>query len=416
MEAVVPRNLAKTFTKAVVCLAKCGDELFVEADEERLLLRTVNSAKSAFLAFSFLTGFFERYELTERVERCKVLSKPLLSTFKTAVNAESILFSVNAQGEPRIVVLVTTKSGVVKRARLHYEDAEALQAVYSRESCTATVVSRPRLLAESLAAFQKESEELTFTLRRNALKVRSYLDPARSQQVVAAGAAGPAKAMQTELSIDARDFQEFGAPAAPLDAEVIFNVKELRAMLRFCEEAGHDIAMRAEGPGRPVLFSAHTNGPAYFEADLVVATLADAAPPSAPTSPAPPRPASQPALTPPQPSSPRAASSRSSGPASMPTATPPPAPLKAQPAAAPTTTRRRRTRSAPGPALRIRSPSAGAGRHASAGAAQLQPSAGERSVAGGSEPPSVGVRSSAGAGRQPPGQDFEFSNPKRPRW
>lgn len=41
----------KTFSNAITCLSKIGKDLFIEADHDQLVLRTLNDSKSAFSAF-----------------------------------------------------------------------------------------------------------------------------------------------------------------------------------------------------------------------------------------------------------------------------------------------------------------------------------------------------------------------------
>ena len=45
MKFIIPNTNVKVFGKAIHCLAKIGDEVFLEQEEDSLMLRTVNISK-----------------------------------------------------------------------------------------------------------------------------------------------------------------------------------------------------------------------------------------------------------------------------------------------------------------------------------------------------------------------------------
>jgi len=53
MDVTIPQSKLRTFAYAVQCMSKIGKELFIEADGDQLVLRTLNDARSAFTAFYF---------------------------------------------------------------------------------------------------------------------------------------------------------------------------------------------------------------------------------------------------------------------------------------------------------------------------------------------------------------------------
>mmetsp|Transcript_13948 Transcript_13948/g.23042 ORF Transcript_13948/g.23042 Transcript_13948/m.23042 type:complete len:384 (+) Transcript_13948:124-1275(+) len=173
--------------------------------------------------------------------------------------------------DPRVILKVTNKQGGVSTCRMLYEDADALQAVYSREEWRCCVIARPRLLSECLAIFISNIDEITFQASSAALRVRSFVDAAKGAKD--GQLKNTAKSLQTDISIDARDFQEYEVTSG--DLEITFSLRELRAMLAFCEASSLDVQIRFDGAGKPILFSTHTSGPVFFDADFVVATLAD---------------------------------------------------------------------------------------------------------------------------------------------
>lgn len=59
------------FTKALTCLSKYGDELFISATQDYLSLSATNSSKSAYCRVKYATPFFSRYSVgdTHRFNR-----------------------------------------------------------------------------------------------------------------------------------------------------------------------------------------------------------------------------------------------------------------------------------------------------------------------------------------------------------
>lgn len=53
MDLKISQHNLKTFAQALQCLAKIGKELFLEVDDNQMVMRTLNDAKSAFSAFYF---------------------------------------------------------------------------------------------------------------------------------------------------------------------------------------------------------------------------------------------------------------------------------------------------------------------------------------------------------------------------
>ena len=72
--------------KAIHTLAKIGDEMYVNPQEEAISFRTVNMAKSAYSDFTFHRNFFSYYDLgnldEEEAQKCKI-SMRVVSTSNT---------------------------------------------------------------------------------------------------------------------------------------------------------------------------------------------------------------------------------------------------------------------------------------------------------------------------------------------
>ena len=88
--AVVPQQNIRTFAATVSFLSKVGNELFIEAETDCLVLRALNDAQSAFAAVYLRTepdsqgapGFFDIYSRPPRTIKCKLATKLLRIIFR----------------------------------------------------------------------------------------------------------------------------------------------------------------------------------------------------------------------------------------------------------------------------------------------------------------------------------------------
>ena len=62
MEAEIPSVNLKFFARTLYCLHKVGDVLTIEAAPDRLVLRALSRAESAYAQFTFLPSFFTRFQ------------------------------------------------------------------------------------------------------------------------------------------------------------------------------------------------------------------------------------------------------------------------------------------------------------------------------------------------------------------
>lgn len=76
MECMLSGNQIKSLNRAVNCLYRVGSELLIEVLPDKLSLRTLNSAWSAFLSVSFKGQFFDAFHV-HTPAACSVLLKEL---------------------------------------------------------------------------------------------------------------------------------------------------------------------------------------------------------------------------------------------------------------------------------------------------------------------------------------------------
>lgn len=98
------KNKFPVLGKAVNSFSRIGNELYLEATPNGLILRTVNDSQTAFAVMTFETGFFTDFKIDrsnsdEFCNKCKVSMKSCLSVFKNMrqVHKTSCVISPNLQ-------------------------------------------------------------------------------------------------------------------------------------------------------------------------------------------------------------------------------------------------------------------------------------------------------------------------------
>jgi hypothetical protein len=108
--------------------------------------------------------------------------------------------------------------------KLNIEECEPLQAVYSHESCPHKIISRAKLLVDSISNFTGPIEEISLILSKNFVKIRSFFDDQKKQDLLS-------KTLQTELTIDPHDFEKYELKSDHV--EVTFSLKEMKVKAHF---------------------------------------------------------------------------------------------------------------------------------------------------------------------------------------
>ena len=81
VECTLERDAIRTFKAMLVCLDRFGKDLFLEAHDTSLTLRTLNAAQSAFIKFELHNELFSRYR-TNGSASVKLHLKNVASIFR----------------------------------------------------------------------------------------------------------------------------------------------------------------------------------------------------------------------------------------------------------------------------------------------------------------------------------------------
>ncbi|KAJ3415258.1 cAMP-specific 3',5'-cyclic phosphodiesterase 4D [Chytridiales sp. JEL 0842] len=255
--------LHQAFARLLQSLHKIGDDLYIEARENKLVLSTVNASRSAFAIFTVWPTFFDSYKLTSnQTVSCKVLLKTITNIFKQKTNIDSIerckIFFQDGPNGDRLVIQLYCKFGVKKTHKLHFESCEAIHAVYSKQNSDHKLIVSPKVIHEWLGYFSQKLEEVTIRCGKDWVRVKSFSEPANESDILKLG-------LQTEITIDPEDFDVFDVQ---YESDVTFSLKDFKAVTQ-------PVAAYFNKAGQPVILCVAQQD--VFMADFVLATLSESA-------------------------------------------------------------------------------------------------------------------------------------------
>ncbi len=235
---------------------------------EKINLQSLNQARSAFIIFRFNRAFFSSFQKLPNASLLKVQVpvKACCAVFRAVSSVESCDV-ILGETENALDFVLHCKMGVEKKYRLPVEETAAHKAIYNKIT-PHRIVSRPRTLQDCINNFHSGIEEITLVPLSHQLKLKSFVDDAAP---VGRGLKVETNSvLLTELVVESADFDLYSV--RPGAQELTFSLKELRAILGFCEAAGQPVSIFFSDPGSPILWSVNC-----FDAlvvDFVLATLA----------------------------------------------------------------------------------------------------------------------------------------------
>ena len=272
MKCLIGNRLVRLFGRAIHCLSRMGDELFLEALKDGLALRTVNSSRSAYACFIFKSEFFVEYkqgcdeiDSSDPAEmlKCKISMKSVLAIFKSLATIEKTVEHCKIEFKPnecRLIFTLYCKHGIVKTHNLTYQECESLQAVFAKEMCPNLIQTQAKVLLDTVCNFPNSCEEISLTVTPGSVKIKNFID----------SESDPMKVVHTEMTLVPEEFDDF---QIGIDTVITFCLKELRAVLLFSEFANQPVSLHFEHPGKPIVFSLDND--VLYRGDFVMATLAE---------------------------------------------------------------------------------------------------------------------------------------------
>lgn len=216
--------------------------------------RTVNSSRSAFASFYFGSSFFSQYEkdsddgssssqsTKEDVIKCKVALKAFLGAFKSLSSVEKTVERVKIvvdEEDDKVILQLSCRYSVVRNYNFSFIECETLSAVYDEDICPFCITSPHRLLTDVFVNFQAGQDEVSLSVTPSSAIIKNYIDDEPDIS----------KVIRTELQLESEEFDSYTVNS---NQEVVFNLKELRALLAFSESCNLPVAACFSSPGRCV--------------------------------------------------------------------------------------------------------------------------------------------------------------------
>ncbi|KAG2273078.1 hypothetical protein Bca52824_067633 [Brassica carinata] len=307
MEFSVSGNALKTFARSIICLARVGNELVVQAsptqvplflfsisfdrnpnlddfDSSRveLGLHTLNASRSAYQSITFQSSFFDAYAVQGPEAHFSVLLKAVCSVLRTPVaSIDHMSVQLPDHDASKVKWALECYSGMKKTYWITCNVEPDIQHLsLDRSRFPSSLVVHPRNLSKLLGNFQSSLQEITIIatdqtsfpsdaaseIGGKAVEFRSYVDPTKDGDSL----------LHTQLWIDpSEEFLQYTHAGDPID--ITFSLKELKAFLSFCEGCEADIHLFFEKAGEPILmapkFGLGDGSSSSFDATLVLATM-----------------------------------------------------------------------------------------------------------------------------------------------
>ncbi|KAA3682328.1 cell cycle checkpoint control protein RAD9A [Paragonimus westermani] len=251
----------KVFIRCINALSKLGHEIYFEWMQDGLILKTVNSSRSAYAAVTFKPIFFEKVSdiLLQQTTRFKIPSRSCCNVFKLSTAVEKTVQKCRillAHNDTLLVVQFFCKYAIVRTFNMTIIDCEHLEAIYSLEQSANHLVLSTKILGEVLNNFRQSSEEITVILKDGECTFQNYILQGDPNNIL------------TQLPLSAC---EFDAYLVGCTCELTFCQKELRALLTFCELISPILRIYCDRPGHPIIFACSHE--TRLSAQFVLATL-----------------------------------------------------------------------------------------------------------------------------------------------
>ncbi|KAK5118044.1 hypothetical protein LTR62_004090 [Meristemomyces frigidus] len=270
---------------ALVCLAKFGEYVAIEARAEKLTITALNLSKTAYAAFALeAVSFFAEYQYdgsgsAKRGDRftCQLLNKALQSVFKARGSdgrgRESLVerCDVVIQDQPdktecRLIVKMLCKHGMTKTYRLTYESVEVMHALFDRTVAKQGWRISSRVLREYIEFFGPKTEQLDLLAQEGKAIFTSFtekIEDGKREEVLK-------QPLETAISLHTEDFEDF---YMQLDMHIVISVKDFRAIVTHAETLRAPITARFSYPSRPLQFSYQNYG---MHSEFTLMTTGDA--------------------------------------------------------------------------------------------------------------------------------------------
>ncbi|AAF64535.1 hypothetical protein [Arabidopsis thaliana] len=195
MELSISGNALKTLSRSIICLARVGNELVVQASPTQLALHTLNASRSAYQCITFQSSFFDVYTVSGPQAHFSVLLKAVCSVLRTPLaSIDHMSVQLPDHDASKVKWTLQCYSGMKKTYWITCNVEPDIQHLsLDRGRFPSTLVMHPRNLSKLLGNFQSSLQEITIIatdqtsfpsdaaseIGGKAVEFRSYVDPTK---------------------------------------------------------------------------------------------------------------------------------------------------------------------------------------------------------------------------------------------
>lgn len=267
MECEIMHRNVRILSRAIQCMAKFGDEVYLKATEGNVLLETINVNKSVMAKFNFSKSFFKNLKLSnlqkdnQYYTSCQLSTKALMLIFKPPIidkSVEKCLIEFDEQND-KFTIIMHCRYSVVKRYNIPLLSASPIDNSPDVEDLTSTIYSQSRILSNTLSTFNKSVDEITMIAKSDKLTFHNFSE----------GMLDCSNCMLTEIETGSR---EFGRYSINHYDPLTFTLKELKSILAFSDSTSQEIEIFFAAQGKPILFALSSDS--TYKVHCFLATLA----------------------------------------------------------------------------------------------------------------------------------------------
>ncbi|KAG9956911.1 Rad9-domain-containing protein, partial [Aureobasidium melanogenum] len=270
---------------ALICLAKFGETVCMEARGDMLTLTTLNSSRTSYASFALdAKTFFLSYDfgLGQGARfTCQLYNKALLAVFKSRISdprggdTSIDRCEVSVEDKPnkvqcRLVVRMVCRHGVTKTYRLTYESVEVSHALFDKYNAPNGWKISSRILREYIEYFGTKTEQLDLLVKDEKAVFTSFTEKIMDGKEILK------QPLETAISLHIQDFDDFHAEE---DVHIVINVKDFKAIVIHAETFKAPMSAQFSRPGRPLLFR-YTDKGLTCEFILMTTGISQAVPPA----------------------------------------------------------------------------------------------------------------------------------------
>ena len=201
----------------------------------------------------------------------KMNIKPICNMMKNLKKVKNmVLFteSGGVNGRNQIIFEMTNEASIKRTHKFDYQDTDIVNAYFDEQQASKLTVY-PKVLNGLLEHLHQTSGEIAVEVSENAFRVKSFHQDL-GLQVDTKGHAH--NYMNTEMVLVTTEFEKFDYKSDESEQELVFCMKEMKALLSLCEqiEGMTPLNMCFCGTGSPIKFSCES---LEFVVSLTMATL-----------------------------------------------------------------------------------------------------------------------------------------------